>query len=79
MQHANHSPFSPAAKLFLRIALPILTLVSVAFLISYLQKSQLEPIMAKLAFRPLLEYVLAGITITAVFSWLIDRLSLERS
>jgi len=79
MRHTNHYLFSPATKLFLRIALPILTLVSITFLISYLQRNQLDPIMAKIFFRPLMEYVLAGITLTAGFSWLIDKLSWEHS
>lgn len=77
MQSANKCPLTPAAKLFLRISLPILTLASVTLLIAYLQQREIEPITAQLSFRPLLEYVLAALTVTAGFSLLIDRLSRE--
>ena len=78
MHHAKFT-FSAAAKLFLRIALPLLTLTSIALLIAYLQQRQIEPIMARVIYRPLLEYIVAGWVVTSFFSLLIDTLARGQS
>ena len=63
---------SPATRTFLRIALSILILSSVTLLVAYLGDRAIDPITAKYDYRPLLEYPIAGLTITAGGSFLIE-------
>ena len=66
-----HTPSRPS-RLFLRIALALILIVSVALTISYLDARKEWAAMANLAYRPLLEYVLAAISIAAAGVLLIE-------
>ena len=59
-----HTPSRPS-RLFLRIALALILIVSVALTISYLDARKEWAAMANLAYRPLLEYILAALSVTA--------------
>lgn len=63
-KHPIHTPSRPS-RLFLRIALALILTVSVALMLSYLDAREEWAAMANLAYRPLLEYILASISITA--------------
>ena len=63
---------SRMAKLFLRIALPLLVLSSLTLLLFCQSECHRDPVYAKHFYRPLLEYPVAGLTITAAGALLID-------
>ena len=65
MKQANMRSLSRRAILYLRIALPIVLLSSVTLLIFCLQEWGHDPVWAKHACRPLVQYPLAGLTIAA--------------
>lgn len=60
------------ARLFLRIALPLVLVASVTFLISYLQSRAHDPVVANRLYPVLLEYLIAGVVITEAGAVLID-------
>ncbi len=66
-----HSPSRPS-RLFLRIALALILVVSVALMLSYFDARDEWAAMANLAYRPLLEYILAALSITAAGVLLIE-------
>lgn len=72
MNQTEHCRISRLTKLFLRIALPLLVLSSLTLLLFCQQECRLDPVYAKHFYRPLLEYPIAGLTITAAGALLID-------
>lgn len=72
MKSASSYRLSKKATLFLRIALPLLVLSSLTFLLFYLEEHHRAPIYAKHFYRPLIEYPLSGLTITAAGALFID-------
>jgi len=72
VKQTTHFPISRLARLYFRIALPILTLSSLTLLIFCLREFQREPLFVKHFYRPLLEYPIAGLTLTAAGGILID-------
>ncbi len=72
MNPTEFRELSRMAKLFLRIALPLLVLSSLTLLLFCQQECRRDPVYAKHFYRPFLEYPVAGLTITAVGALLID-------
>lgn len=72
MKRISIHPPSRPTKLFLRIALTLCLLSSIALLISYLDARREWVAMANLFYRPLLEYILAALAVTSVGVVLIE-------
>lgn len=64
-----------AARIYLRIALPIVMLSLIALLIAYLDARRLDPVGANYYYPLLLEYPVAGLTITAAGTTLIEYIT----
>ena len=60
------------AKILLRIALPLILLVSVYILVSYLIALEHDPIAANSLYPPLAEYIFSSLIITAVGAFAIQ-------
>lgn len=67
----KHFP-GPAARMILRIDLPILLLASVVLLISYLQAREIDPAYANVYYGQGVEYILASFVLAVGSFCLID-------
>ncbi len=67
-----------AARIFLRVALALITLVSIALLLSYLDARELDRVFADHYYSTLLEYPFASLVITAGGVCLIEAVDRER-
>jgi len=65
MKHVNPTP-GRYTRLLLRITLPILTLWTVALLISYLDARAVDPVKANLHYPSFVEYILSSAVIVAI-------------
>lgn len=65
------SPHRPT-RLLLRIALPLILFSALALLFSYLDAREQSVHMANACYRPMLEYVLAALAVTAAGTVLIE-------
>ena len=68
---------SRSARGLLRATLALTTLVAVVVLVSYLQQACLAPASAAYIHRAMLEYLLAGVTISLGGALLVEAISLE--
>ena len=57
-------PISKSARRLLRICLQIIILSAVTLLLSYLEARAASPLLANINYPPMLEYIIASITIT---------------
>ena len=62
-------------KILLRIALPLILLVAVYILVSYLVSLEHDPVMANSIYPPLAEYILASLLITAAGAFMIQSVN----
>jgi len=68
---------SREARLLLRLSMAIITVVSVTVLISYLHQAQTLPATAAYRHRAMLEYLIAGVTISVGGTLLVEVTTLE--
>ena len=66
-----------AARIFLRVALSLITLASIAILLSYLDARKLDRVLADHYYSALLEYPIAALSITAGGLYLIEAVDRE--
>ena len=58
-------PISKTARGLLRICLWLTTLSAITLMLSYLEARTASPVLANINYPPMLEYIIAAITITA--------------
>ena len=66
-----------AGRTLLRIALPLILLVSVALLLSYLDARAADPMDANSYYPLLVEYIIASLAVTAAGAFVIELVSRE--
>lgn len=74
MRHVNALLPGKYARLFLRIALPLILLSTVTLLLSYLGERDLHPLLARQSYAAYLEYTVASFVMSAVGALLISYL-----